>query len=114
MDEAMTEREIQKAILEYLGYEEKLGRVWGVRVNSGMVKSGKRFIHLGRAGTPDILCCIRGRFVGFEVKNEKGKQEQTQKEAQLGIERAGGRYLIVRSVRDVERAVGLLTGEHLD
>lgn len=27
----------------------------------------------GTAGIPDIICCIDGRFVGFEVKNEKGK-----------------------------------------
>lgn len=30
-------------------------------------------------GIPDILCCINGRFVGIEVKQEKGKPSLLQK-----------------------------------
>jgi hypothetical protein len=27
----------------------------------------------GASGIPDIICCYKGRFIGFEVKTETGK-----------------------------------------
>ena len=42
------------------------------------------------SGIPDILCCINGRFVGIEVKQEKGKPSLLQKMHLLNIGKAGG------------------------
>ena len=55
-----SEAKIQARILKYL---RSLGRVcWAVKA----AVSNER-------GVPDILCCYRGRFVGFEVKTETGR-----------------------------------------
>jgi hypothetical protein len=32
----------------------------------------------GTAGLPDIICCYRGRFMGFEVKTPEGKLSKLQ------------------------------------
>lgn len=42
------------------------------------------------SGIPDILCCINGRFVGIEVKQEKGKVSLLQKVHLKRIVEAGG------------------------
>lgn len=56
----------------------------------------------GTAGIPDIICCIEGRFVGFEVKNEKGKSTKLQEATIRKISDAGGIAMVVRSVDEVQ------------
>lgn len=54
------------------------------------------------SGTPDILACINGRFVGIEVKKEKGGVVSDLQLLKLKqIENAGGVGIIARSVSDV-------------
>ena len=53
-------------------------------------------------GVPDILCCYRGRFVGFEVKTAKGKISGPQRAQMQRIHRACGRAVVVRSVADAK------------
>jgi hypothetical protein len=52
--------------------------------------------------SPDIICCIDGAFVGLEVKRPKGDLSDPKKELQQNIEKAGGRYYVVRSIDDVQ------------
>jgi len=52
-------------------------------------------------GVPDILCCYKGRFVGFEVKTDKGRISGPQRVQNERIRRACGRAVVVRSVADV-------------
>ena len=52
-------------------------------------------------GVPDIICCYRGRFVGFEVKTSKGRISGPQRVQNERIRRTGGRAVVVRSVADV-------------
>ena len=42
------------------------------------------------SGIPDILCCINGRFVGIEVKQEKGRPSMLQLVHLTNIKKAGG------------------------
>ena len=60
-------------------------------------------------GVPDILCCYKGRFVGFEVKTEKGRLSGPQRVQNNRIRQAGGRAVVVRSVADVRTVL-----EHID
>lgn len=53
-------------------------------------------------GSPDIVCCIEGTFVGLEVKGAKGKLSQAQCDFKARLEEAGGRYHVVRSIDDVQ------------
>lgn len=102
----MKESLIQRAILEYLAYVKD---IYFFRSNSGsVVTSNGRFFRTGKKGCPDIICCYKGLFIGFEIKNEKGKQSIFQKDAQIDIEKAGGKYYLVRSVDDVEKIINQL------
>lgn len=54
------------------------------------------------AGTPDILVCINGRFVGIEVKRpEGGILSELQKLKLKLIEKAGGVGIVARNISDV-------------
>lgn len=48
-------------------------------------------------GVEDVVCCIRGMYVGFEVKAGNDKQSEDQKKREFEIKRAGGQYYIIRS-----------------
>ena len=65
----------------------------------------------GKAGIPDIICCYRGRFYGFEVKTEAGRPTVLQLAVMRKIRGAGGTALIVRSVEDVKDALADGGGE---
>lgn len=55
------------------------------------------------AGTPDILACVNGRFVGIEVKKPKGGVvSELQKFKIKQIRNAGGVAFVAKSVEEVE------------
>lgn len=102
----MTETQIQRAICELLQYLENQGKLYFFRSGSGAIKTESgNYFKTGKVGCPDITLCMAGRFIGLEVKTEKGRQTDSQKDAQKRIEKAGGIYYIVRSVRDVENII---------
>lgn len=58
------------------------------------------------AGTPDILACINGRFIGIEVKKPTGGVvSELQKLKLKQISNAGGVGIIARSVSDVSECL---------
>jgi len=59
----------------------------------------------GQAGIPDIIVCLSGRFVAFEVKTEKGKTTVLQAVTLRKIQKAGGTAEVVRSVEDARRII---------
>ncbi len=86
-----------------------IGRIPGMlawRNNSGALpdKTG-RLIRYGLIGSPDILACFRGQFIGIEVKSAAGKQREAQINFQRAFEKAGGLYVVARSVDDVLNAL---------
>lgn len=87
----MSETDIVKAILRYL---KTVDQCFCWKEHGGMY---------GTVGIPDIICCYRGRFYGFEVKTETGRPTELQKATIRKINRAGGTAAIVRSVDDVRR-----------
>jgi hypothetical protein len=97
------ESEIQRQILDYL----TLRRIFHYRQNSGAFvfpETGthkRRFFKAGVLGAPDIICVIKGQYVGIEVKAPKGKQSEHQKAFQQTLEAAGGRYVLAYSLEDV-------------
>lgn len=61
-----------------------------------------KIIAANERGIPDILCCYKGRFVAFEVK-QPGKQLEPIQLAQAAeIIKAGGECFLVRSVKEVQ------------
>ena len=85
----MAERDIVAAILRLL---KKTPRCFCWKAHGGMY---------GTAGIPDIIACVDGRFVAFEVKTEKGQLSKLQKVTLGRIREAGGRAYMVRSAAEV-------------
>jgi hypothetical protein len=56
----------------------------------------------GTAGIPDIICCISGRFVAFEVKQPSGKLTKLQEAMITKIKAAKGEAFKVTSVEEVK------------
>lgn len=55
------------------------------------------------AGTPDILACVKGVFVGIEVKKPKGgRVSELQKFKLAQIEKAGGIGIVANDVLVVQ------------
>ena len=51
-------------------------------------------------GVPDVISCINGTFVGFEIKIGKDKLSKQQERVSLQINTAGGFYVITRCWAD--------------
>lgn len=99
-----SEHDIQALILIYV---TSLPDTFAFRMNTGKARMGGRFVTFGIPGQPDIFAIIRGRFVGIEVKTATGRQSKDQKNWQRNCERAGGLYILARSVDDVRSALSL-------
>jgi hypothetical protein len=56
-------------------------------------------------GIPDILCCVRGRFIGLEVKRPGEEPTAYQSAMKVLIENAGGASYIVHSPEEAIRRI---------
>jgi hypothetical protein len=100
------ESTIQSEILVYLRDLQYTEKLYFFRSNSGSFKIadslGKdRFMKTGKKGCPDIILLIWGKFIGIEVKTDKGKISKHQQLACDEIDSAGGIYTVVRSVKEL-------------
>lgn len=68
-----------------------------------------RIVRFGLVGSPDIIGCVNGRFVGIEVKNARGRQSDAQVNFQRAFEKSGGIYILARSVDDAVSALGAIS-----
>jgi len=64
---------------------------------------------MGTAGIPDIICCLNGRFVAFEVKTEAGKLTKLQEATITKIKAAKGEAYKVTSLAEVKEILKNLT-----
>ena len=55
-----------------------------------------------RAGIPDIIACLKGRFIGIEVKDGSNKPSELQLAHGRQIQKSGGIFGVCYSVEDVE------------
>ena len=92
----MKEADIVRAILKYL---KTVPDCFAWKEHGGM---------WGTAGIPDIICCIGGKFVAFEVKTETGKTTALQEATSRKIHGCGGSAQIVRSVSEVRAVIDSL------
>ncbi len=100
-----SEKDIQRAVLEYLQLLENMGKLYFFRNNSFQgsfqrSNGSQGYIKNNKKGVPDIIICDNGRFVGLEIKGTKGKQSEFQRQAEEAITLTGGQYHIIRSLND--------------
>ena len=55
-------------------------------------------------GLSDLVAVKDGLVIHIEIKKVGGKQSEKQKQFQVDLESHGGRYLIARSIEDLEKA----------
>ena len=91
---AGTKREssIQDDILEYL----KSVGAYAIKVHVGSYQT---------QGTPDVLCCYKGRFIGFELKKPGESASELQKYRIEQIQRAEGYAYVADSVEQVKEVL---------
>jgi hypothetical protein len=96
---------ILKSILDYLAAKRILA--FRMQVGSMPWSDGKRkrFLPFGTQGMADILAFPDGHVLWVEVKAAKGKQSEFQKSFQAQVEEHGHRYILARSIEDVEEAL---------
>ena len=82
------ETKIMREIMEYLNTR----RIYHVRINADV----------NTVGVPDILVCYKGRFIGLEVKTERGRPSGVQKATAEAIKECGGVCVFPTNVREVE------------
>lgn len=91
------EAEFQANIIEYLRL--RFGpRFWYVNHLGGLGQ---------RAGIPDLLCSIDGRFVALEIKSPSGKGRLGPRQAEEleAIRKAGGTAEVISSWDDLDRVL---------
>ena len=63
----------------------------------------------GTSGLPDIICCMDGMFVAFEVKVPGGKLTKLQEAMLTKITAAKGKAFKVTSVDEVKEILAKIT-----
>lgn len=77
------------------------------RIKSYLKKKGAYFIkywgggYYTRSGVPDLLVCLKGQFLGIELKAPKGHEKELQVYHLSLIDKAGG-YGILLFPKDIE------------
>ena len=67
----------------------------------------------GRSGVPDIICCVRGKFIGIECKAGDNKATALQLKNIEMIQTAGGYAFIVNeeNIDSLERVLKVMINE---
>mgnify|MGYP000985128917 FL=1 len=89
-DAPVKEKNIANKILKYL---KSLDNCFCFKEHGG---------RYGTSGIPDIICCINGRFIAFEVKTEKGRLTKLQEITIQRIKEAKGKAFKVTSLEEVK------------
>ena len=88
----MLERDVVATVRAYV----RRASGWEIKVLGGLGQ---------RAGVPDVLCCIAGRFVAVECKIAPRKPTANQRAELAAIAVAGGVAIVAYSLEDVIAAV---------
>lgn len=92
----MLEKDIVNAILKHL---KTVPECFAWKEHGGMY---------GTAGIPDIIVCLKGRFIAFEVKTSSGRLTKLQEITIQRINDAKGKAYKVTSVVEVKKILGNL------
>ncbi len=99
---------ISNAIIKHV--QKNYPKVWIHKNVVAKAKLGSGFysnVGIG-VGSPDLILCVEGRFVGFETKTPEGKASDEQVKWGNMIRSKGGVYEIVRCIQDATRVLDSL------
>lgn len=89
------EKQIENQIKRYL---DSIG-AWYIKTHGSM---------FSKAGTPDIIACVNGRFVAIEVKKPGGVVSELQRAHIKLIHQAGGEAFVSDSLEETKRHIAKL------
>jgi hypothetical protein len=101
------EVDIQRAICDYLALKKHF--FWRNNNTPIFDATAKRFRAMPKysmMGLPDIIVLRSGKFIGIEVKREKGNLSDHQHKFAQACVLNGGDYIVARSIDDVVK-IGL-------
>lgn len=111
----MKESDLQRLVLDWLTARNILA----FRMNVGTMKAGSRYVRFGVPGMADILAFDRVLSkpinseshdmvipTWIELKDSKNEQSDLQKSFQDQVQNNGHRYLLVRSLDELEKEMG--------
>lgn len=110
----MKESQIQRTILDYLAARHILAFRMNTGAMAGEYNGKQRFMRFGVVGMADILAFETFTAeegdrlalpVWIEVKTATGKQSEHQRSFQRQVEEHGHKYIVARSVEEVEAAL---------
>lgn len=105
------EGRVLKAVCDYLALQERLGRCVFWRQNNGATYDARKKCYRATTGSgfkygvPDVIACLTqqgGRMACLECKSDTGKLSEHQIKIKAAVEAAGGVYVVVRGIQDVE------------
>jgi len=97
------EGDVQRAICDYLAYRGYLfSRTNNVPTYDTGRKAFRALPKYTRRGWPDICLLSKGIFYAIEVKSSTGKLSPEQVELGKEIEANGGKYIVARSITDIQ------------
>ncbi len=101
------ESEVQAAVVAYLSFRTDFFW-WRNNISAGRAPSGNFMKSGGISGAPDLQGIqYPGRFVGIELKREKGgESSEDQLRWAANCRSHGGLYILATSVKDVEVGLG--------
>lgn len=56
-------------------------------------------------GIADVIACVNGKYVEFEIKCKTGKQSNFQKAHEKLVNKCGGKYFVIKSLEDLSDAL---------
>jgi hypothetical protein len=108
MRKRRSEQLIQRALVERLAWQKPPGVWWAHIGNGGYRKPIEAAIMAGlgvRRGAPDLAFVVDGRAFFIELKSERGRLSEAQRECHEQIRQAGG---IVGVAGSIDEAVETL------
>ena len=107
----MKERDLSKAVIQLLQYEENKGNLYYIRNNNFAGKISKPngssgWIRNNKKGSADYFVFFKNGITQFwELKGDGGKQSPYQKEFEIKIGLLGFRYYLVTEFSQAERLI---------
>ena len=95
----MLEKDIQRQVLRWLNSQRG---IYAFKVVQGMYS---------QIGISDIIACVNGKFVAFEIKRPGAKATKLQKYFLYRINECGGYGYVVYSLDEVKEIIGRLQNE---
>lgn len=90
---------LERSVLDLLRWN----RIFCYRQNTGAFQRGERVYWFGTKGAPDVIAVIGGIYIGIECKTGKSVQTKDQRAFQEALQKAGGIYLLVRSIDELQQ-----------